>query len=86
MLEAGYDAFIYEYEKEGQLLYRIMCGKFRDEKTALLYRGSILANTDRENAYVTYFACVPEEEILLFENVFYHGSGIRDYNNLTESS
>ena len=66
MLNAGYDAFIYEYEGK----YRVMCGKFRDKQEALVYQQSIHVHTDREGAYVTN-AYLPEYAVWNFEDIYY---------------
>ncbi len=80
MLNAGYDAFI--YEKDG--LYRTMCGKFRDRETAVLYSESIHVTTDRSEAYVTH-ASLPEDAIVSFAAVFYRNDTSHNYKTLGET-
>ena len=66
MLKAGYDSFLY---KKGDV-YRVMCGKFHSRDDAQIYLDSILATTDREDAYITS-ARLPNSAIDRFEEIYY---------------
>lgn len=67
MLDAGYDAFVYE---RGDKVLCVMCGKLGWEEDADAYLASIRANTDCKDAFVVN-VYLPQWIIHEFERIYY---------------